>query len=72
MQTDYLYPKVCDRENINNWIEQGSTDIVQRASKKTAELFEHHFPEHISEEMDQKIRGLFPFRFDRTPMNFRK
>ena len=63
MQTDYLYPEVGDRENINNWIEQGSTDIVQRASKKTAELLEHHFPEHISEEMDQKIRGIFPVRF---------
>ena len=72
MQTDYLYPEVGDRENINNWIEQGSTDIVQRASKKTAELLEHHFPEHISEEMDQKIRGLFPVRFDRTPMIFRE
>jgi len=47
MQTDYLYPSVGDRENINNWIEQGSTDVVQRARIIVQDTLESHFPKKL-------------------------
>ena len=56
MQTDYLYPSVGDRENINNWIEQGSTDVVQRARKIVQDTLESHFPKFWDEKIDENIR----------------
>ena len=71
MQTDYLYPSVGDRENINNWIEQGSTDVIQRAHIKVKEILKNHFPKNWSEETDQKIREQFPVRIPRNRMQAR-
>ena len=68
MQTDYLYPTVGDRENINNWIEQGSTDSIQRAHLKVKEILKTHFPKHWDEATDEKIRGQFPVRLPRNRM----
>ena len=68
MQKDYLYPIIGDRENINNWIDQGSTDAVQRANLKNQEILNNHFPENCDEETDIKIRGKFPVRLDRNRM----
>jgi trimethylamine--corrinoid protein Co-methyltransferase len=68
MQTDYLYPTVGDRENINNWIEQGSTDSIQRAHLKVKEILKTHFPKHWDEATDEKIRAQFPVRLPRNRM----
>ncbi len=72
MQSDYLYPLVGDRENINNWIEQGSTDVIQRAHLKVKEILKSHFPQNWTEEIDQKIREKFPVRIPRNRMLTRK
>lgn len=68
MQTDYLYPSVGDRENINNWIEQGSTDVVQRARKIVQDTLDSHFPKNWDEKIDEKIREQFPVRLPRKKM----
>jgi trimethylamine--corrinoid protein Co-methyltransferase len=72
MQSDYLYPLVGDRENINNWIEQGSTDVIQRAHLKVKEILKSHFPQNWTEEIDVKIREKFPVRIPRNRMQPRK
>ena len=72
MQSDYLYPLVGDRENINNWIEQGSTDVIQRAHLKVKEILKSHFPQNWTEEIDKKIREKFPVRIPRKRMQPRK
>ena len=68
MQTDYLYPSVGDRENINNWLEQGATDVVQRARKIVQETLESHFPKNWDEKIDDKIREQFPVRLPKNLM----
>ena len=68
MQSDYLYPIVGDRENINNWIEQGSTDSIQRAHLKLKEILKTHFPNNWDEDTDSKIREQFPIRLPRNRM----
>ena len=72
MQKDYLYPTIGDRENINNWIDKGSTDAVQRAHLKVQEILNNHYPENWDEETDRKIREQFPVRLDRNRMRPRE
>ena len=68
MQTDYLYPDVGDRENINNWIEQGSTDIIQRAHLQVNEILRTHFPKNWDDKTDNIIRDSFPVRIPKNRM----
>ena len=68
MQSDYLYPIVGDRENINNWIEQGSTDSIQRAHLKLKGILKTHFPNNWDEDTDRKIREQFPVRLSKNRM----
>jgi trimethylamine--corrinoid protein Co-methyltransferase len=62
MQTDYLYPVVGDRTSPKEWLEQGSTSIVDRAVVKTQEILAGHFPRHVSDEIDRQIRERLPIR----------
>jgi trimethylamine--corrinoid protein Co-methyltransferase len=62
MQTDYLYPAVGDRTSPKEWLEQGSTTIVDRAVVKTQEILAGHFPRHVSDEIDRQIRERLPIR----------
>jgi trimethylamine--corrinoid protein Co-methyltransferase len=68
MQTDYLYPEVGDRESVNNWLDQGSTDITERARERTRTILASHYPSHISPEIDEQIRREFPVRLSRERM----
>ena len=68
MQTDYLYPSVGDRENINNWLEQGATDVVQRARTKAQITVNTYFPQHWDEDTDKIIRVQFPIRLTKSRM----
>ena len=65
MQSDYLYPELGDRENINNWIDQGSLNIEERATKRIREILDSHFPSHISPEIETKIWDQFPALLDK-------
>jgi trimethylamine---corrinoid protein Co-methyltransferase len=68
MQTEYLYPAVGDRRSPNEWIEQGSTGITERAARKVAEILANHFPAHVPEAIDAEIRRRFPVRLPREGM----
>ena len=71
MQSDYLYPIVGDRENINNWMDQGATDIIQRASIKVKEILRTHFPKNWDEETDLIIRKNFPVKIPKNRMQLK-
>jgi trimethylamine--corrinoid protein Co-methyltransferase len=62
MEKDYVYPDVGDRTSPKEWLEQGSTDVVQRARKRTQEILASHYPDHIDPDVDAKIRRDFPIR----------
>jgi trimethylamine--corrinoid protein Co-methyltransferase len=68
MQTEYLYPAIGDRKSPNEWTEQGSTDIVERAARKVRELLAAHYPAHIPEAIDAAIRARFPVKLPREGM----
>ena len=67
MQSDYLYPELGDRENINNWIDQGSSNIEERASQRVREIIDSYFPDHIDPEIEMRIRNEFPVRVQTGP-----
>jgi trimethylamine---corrinoid protein Co-methyltransferase len=68
MQSEYLYPTVGDRRSPNEWSEQGSQDVLQRAAAKVQEILTQHFPTHIPEAIDAAIRRRFPVRLPRAEM----
>jgi trimethylamine--corrinoid protein Co-methyltransferase len=68
MQTEYLYPSVGDRRSPNEWTEQGSHSVLDRAVHKVEEILGSHFPSHVAEAIDAEIRRRFPVRLARSGM----
>jgi trimethylamine--corrinoid protein Co-methyltransferase len=62
MQRDYLYPEIGDRTSPKEWIEQGSTTVVQRARKRTQEILARHYPAYLDPTLDAALRQRFPIR----------
>ena len=68
MQSAYLYPAIGDRKSPNEWTEQGALDITERAEKKVREILSTHFPTHIGDQVDARIRDRFPVKLPRAAM----
>jgi trimethylamine--corrinoid protein Co-methyltransferase len=68
MQSAYLYPVIGDRKSPNEWTEQGALDITARAEKKVREILSTHFPAHIGDQIDARIRDRFPVKLPRAAM----
>jgi len=68
MQSEYLYPEIADRTSPKEWAEQGSTDMVQRATARLRGIMRGHYPEHVSEGVDAALRERFPVRLPRDHM----
>jgi len=68
METEYVYPEVGDRTSPKEWIEQGSTDIVQRATARTREILSRHYPVHIDPALDATIRERFAIKLPTDAM----
>ncbi len=68
MQADYVYPNVGDRASPKEWIEQGSTDVREKARAKVKEALSQHYPDHIPPEIDAQIREHFPVKIPREDM----
>ncbi len=68
MQRDYLYPLVGDRNSPKEWVENGSTDVVDKAQRRVKEILAHHHPAHVPEAIDERIRQHFAVRLPREAM----
>lgn len=68
MTSEYYYPRVADRRNIGGWKEAGATDIRERAGQVVRDTLSTHFPDHIADEVDDRIRSEFGIRLDRGLM----
>ena len=60
MQSEYIYPEFSDRTSPTEWADAGKPEIVKNAIAKRNEILASHFPKHISDETDRKIREQFP------------
>ena len=59
MQREYVYPEVGDRASPKEWGEQGSSNVVERASKRVRETLARHYPTHIPRSVDAELRKEF-------------
>ena len=68
MQTEYLYPQAADRSSPKEWAENHSPSILDHAIKKTREILDSHYPTHIPDNIDRRIREQFPIKLPRQTM----
>ncbi len=64
MKTEYVYPALGDRLSVDEWIDQGSQSIWDKACDRVTEILIGDPPEHVSRAADQAIRDRFPIRLD--------
>lgn len=60
MQSEFVYPKLADRQSIDAWLESGAPDIRGRAREIAREILDRHYPAHIDAADDARIRSRFP------------
>lgn len=68
MKTDYLYPEVADRRSIGEWEDTGRRDARSLARERTQEILATHYPRHISDNVDRKLRNNFNIILPRARM----
>jgi trimethylamine--corrinoid protein Co-methyltransferase len=60
METEYLYPELGDRSTTEEWEENGSKLIHERAGERLRELMSSHYPEYIDPKVAEELRGRYP------------
>ena len=68
MQKEYLYPDIADRNSPKEWYEKNRPDLLQEATKKVQEILGGHFPSHIDDELDARLRAEFNIMLPRENM----
>ena len=68
METEYLYPDVADRSTPDQWKEDGSMDVRERAANKLREIMRSNYPEYIDPKVDEEIRERYPILLPREAM----
>ncbi|MEM7293964.1 MAG: trimethylamine methyltransferase family protein [Pseudomonadota bacterium] len=68
MESDYVYPDVADRQSPSDWQDAGSLDIRERAKLRAREILDSHFPSHVDEATDRRIRERFNIVLPREVM----
>jgi trimethylamine--corrinoid protein Co-methyltransferase len=68
MEKEYVYPDIGDRGSPKEWLEQGSTDVLERAHKRVAEILHTYYPSHIPEATDAALRKMLAIKLPRGNM----
>ncbi|MGI9310421.1 MAG: trimethylamine methyltransferase family protein, partial [bacterium] len=68
MQRDYVYPQVGNRLTPAEWKEIGAHPINVPAQQKTQEILATHFPAHVNDDLDARLREEFDIRLPREWM----
>lgn len=62
MQSDFIYPEIGDRRNIEDWEADGSRDIREVARARTRQILQQHYPRHLAADIDARLRGEHDIR----------
>ena len=60
MQSEYIYPDFGDRTSPTVWEDGGKPVMLELATAKRDEILSTHFPKHISDDTDAKLREQVP------------
>ena len=56
MESDYVYPKIADRQVPSAWEDSGSKDMLARGRERARKILSTHYPNNIPAEIDASIR----------------
>ena len=59
MQSDYVYPRLGDRNSPKEWAERGKPDLIAAATRLKQEILAHPSAAMLDRETDQRIRQRF-------------
>jgi trimethylamine--corrinoid protein Co-methyltransferase len=68
MQSEYIYPELFNRMTPNEWDEAGQPEALELAIQQKEKILSSHFPRHVSDDTDEKIRAQFPIFLSREAM----
>lgn len=68
METEYLYPKLMDRELTDTWEKAGHKDLFDRSQTVTDDILKEHYPNYLGSRIDEEIRQQFPIKLPAEEM----
>ena len=74
MKSEYVYPKLADRQTIQAWEDGGRVDIRARGLAALTRIMRQHYPQYVDPAADARIRARFDIRLrpqDQQPGNGR-
>ncbi len=74
MRSEYVYPKLADRQTIEDWEKSGRVDIRARGLAALTQIMKEHYPQYVEPAHDARIRERFDIRLrpeDMQPGNGR-
>ena len=69
MESEFLYPEIADRQAQGAWEEEGSLSLFERAQVRVKDVLASHFPDHIGNHLDARIREEFLVHLPRESMH---
>lgn len=66
METEYIYPKLGDRSSPNDWKDNGSTDIWDRARLEAKKILNSAPASYIDQSTDADIRNNYNIHLGRS------
>ena len=69
MGSEFLYPTLADRSSPEEWEENGSPDIREKAQQRAQDILSSHYPLYINPEVDAVLRERFPIQLPKEAMN---
>jgi len=68
METEYIYPEFYNRLSPSDWSDAGKPEALSEAVRRKEQVLATHFPKHVSDEVDDKIRAEFPVFLSKKSM----
>jgi trimethylamine--corrinoid protein Co-methyltransferase len=68
MKTDYVYPEIACRRSANEWQQAGARDARAPARERVRKILSEHYPRHVSEDADARIRAHYNIILQRERM----
>ena len=69
MNSEFLYPKLMDRERTDTWEKEGKTELFDRATISVKQLLSDHFPNYFG-SLDEQVRREFPILLSKEQMSY--
>jgi len=68
MPTFFNYPELYNRLSPSDWSDSGKPEALNEAVQRKEHILATHFPKHVSDEVDDKIRAEFPVFLSKKAM----